>query len=133
MGNGARVAAIAKWIYVLNLPSDLCLNFDDCFYGLALTITLVECQIYASDTLSNEIHILDMSNPILNANDNGRLKGDNMKSSYSWHCRLGHTSERYMNKLHKSGSLESFDCDSFDNCESCLLCKDDKAALCRKG
>ena len=81
--------------------------------------------IYASGTLSNEINILAMSNPILNVNDNKRLKGDNLKSSYSWHCRLGHTSERHMTKLHKYVSLGSFDCNSFDKCESYLLGKDD--------
>ena len=32
MGNGARVAAISIWTNVLNLPSDLCLNLDDCCY-----------------------------------------------------------------------------------------------------
>ena len=42
VGNGARVAIVVVWTYVLNLPSDLCLNLDDCFYGLALTRTLVE-------------------------------------------------------------------------------------------
>ena len=42
VSNGARVGAIAIWIYVLNLPSDLCLNLDDFFYVLALTRTLVE-------------------------------------------------------------------------------------------
>ena len=56
-----------------------------------------------------------------------------MKSSYSWHCCLGHASERCMTKLHKHGSLGSFDCDSFDKRESCLLGKDDKVALYRKG
>ena len=42
MGNDARVAAVALWTYVLNLSNDICLNLDDCFYGLALTRTLVE-------------------------------------------------------------------------------------------
>ena len=36
VGNGARVAAIALWAYVLNLPSDLCLNLDDGCYVPAL-------------------------------------------------------------------------------------------------
>ena len=36
VGNGARVAVVALWTYVLNLPSDLCLNLDDCCYVLAL-------------------------------------------------------------------------------------------------
>ena len=41
-GNGARVAVVVIWTYVLNLPSDLCLNLDDCFYGLTLIRALVE-------------------------------------------------------------------------------------------
>ena len=32
VGNGARVASIAIWTFVSNLPSDLCLNLDDCCY-----------------------------------------------------------------------------------------------------
>ena len=62
-----------------------------------------------------------MSNSILNVNDNKRQKRDNLKSSFLWHYRLGHVSERRMTKLHKSGSLGSFDYESFDTCESCLL------------
>ena len=37
VGNGVRVVAAALWTYVLNLPSDLCLNLEDCYYVLALT------------------------------------------------------------------------------------------------
>ena len=44
-------------------------------YELALTSTLVECQFYASGTLSNGIYIVDMFNPILNVNDNKKAKG----------------------------------------------------------
>ena len=72
--NGVRVATVAIWTYVLNFPIDLCLNLDDFFYGLAFTRTLVECQFYACGTLSNRIYILDMFNPILNVDDNKRLK-----------------------------------------------------------
>ena len=74
-----------------------------------------------------------MSNIILNVNDNKIPKEDNLKSSYSWHCRLGHANERRMTELHKNGSLRSFDCDSFDTCESYLLRKDDLVALYGKG
>ena len=84
--------------------------------------------IYASGTLSNGIYILDMPNP-LNVSDNKRSKGDNMKSSSSWHCRLGHIIERQITELHKSGSLGSFDCELFDKYESCLLGKDDQVGL----
>ena len=57
-----------------------------------------------------------------------RPKRDNMKSSYSWHCRLGPTSERRMTELHNYGSLGSFECESFNNCESFLLGKADRVA-----
>ena len=74
-----------------------------------------------------------MSNLILNVNDNKRLEGDNLKSSCSWHYPLSGISERHVTELHKNSSLRSFDCDSFDTCESCLLSKDDLVALYRKG
>ena len=64
-----------------------------------------------------------MSNPILNVSDNKRQKEDNLKSLFLWHCCLGHINETRMTKLHKSGSLRSFDYESFDICESCLLGK----------
>ena len=59
-------------------------------------------------------------------------KRDNLKSSYSWHCHLGPISEGYITEFQNSGSLGSFDCESFDKCESCLLGKDDQVALHRK-
>ena len=62
-----------------------------------------------------------------------RLKGDNLKSSYSWHCRLDHASERRTTELHKCGCLGSFDRESFDTCESCLLGNDDRVSLYGKG
>ena len=41
MGNDARVAATAQWTYVLNLPSDLCLNLEDFYYALTLTRNII--------------------------------------------------------------------------------------------
>ena len=135
VGNGARVAAVAIGTNVLNLPSCFCLYLDNCFCVPALMKNIIyvsclnkkgfhlnfcdnSCYImlndvfYAGGTLSNEIYILDMSNPILNINNNKRQKGNNLKSSYLWHCRLGHISERRMTELHKCGSLRSFDYES---------------------
>ena len=79
--------------------------------------------LYASDTLYNGIHIFDMSKPILVVHNNKRHKKDNLKSSYLWLCCLGHISERRMTGLHKGGSLGSFDYESSNTCESCLLGK----------
>ena len=95
VGNGARVTAVAIRTCVLNLPSGLCSNLDNYFYVLALTKNIISisclnkkgfhltfcdngCYImlndvfYAGGTLNNGIYILDMSNPILNVNDNKR-------------------------------------------------------------
>ena len=41
VGNGARVAAVALWTYVLNLPSNLFLNLEDCCYVSALTRNII--------------------------------------------------------------------------------------------
>ena len=142
--------------YVLNLACELCLNLDDCFYvptlkkniisisylnmkGFHLNFSNNSCSVmlndvfYAGDTLSNGIYILDMFNPILNVNNNKRQKGVNVKSSYLWHCRLSHISERHMTKLNKDGSLGSFEYESFDKCESCSLGKMTKLPLKGKG
>ena len=111
VGNGARAVVVTIGTYVLNLPNGLCLNLDNCFYVLALTKNIIYisclnkkgfhlnfcdngCYImlndvfYAGGTLSNGIYMLDMSNTILNINDNKRQKGDNLKSSFLCHCRL---------------------------------------------
>ena len=65
-----------------------------------------------------------------------RIKGkkrDNLKSSYLWHCLLCLANERRMTELHNNGSLGSFDFESFDKCESCLIGKDDRVGLYGKG
>ena len=64
-----------------------------------------------------------MSNPILTVHDNKRLKQDNVKPSCLWHSCLGHINERCIAKLQKSGKIGSFDYESYDMCESCLLGK----------
>jgi hypothetical protein len=38
-------------------------------------------------------------------------------------CRLCHINEKLIERLHKDGLLSSFDFESFDTCESCLLGK----------
>jgi transposase InsO family protein len=44
-----------------------------------------------------------------------------------WHCYLGHISENRMKKLHSDGLLTSFDFESYETCEACLLGKMTKA------
>ena len=62
-----------------------------------------------------------------------RFKSDNLKPSYLWHCHLGHINETRMSKLYKQGSLDSFDWESYETCESCLSGKMTKSPFTGKG
>ena len=42
------------------------------------------------------------------------LKSESLNSSYLWHCRLGHKSDKHVSKLHKQGDVGSFDYESCD-------------------
>ena len=46
---------------------------------------------------------------------------------------MGHTNEKRISQLHKDGLLDSFDFESFDTCESCLLGKMTKSPFTHKG
>ena len=106
--------------------------------GFTLTFENNSCLIklkdvlYVTGELNNGIYILNLTTPIFNV-DNKRQKIDNIKDSYLWHCRLGHINEKRMNKLYKLGNLESFDLESYDTCESCLMGKMTKTPFSRKG
>ena len=56
-----------------------------------------------------------------------RLQPNDLNPTFIWHCRLGHINEKRIEILHKDGLLSSFDFESFDTCESCLLGKMTKA------
>ena len=74
-----------------------------------------------------------MSNPILIIHDNKIERQDILKSSYLWHYRLSHKSERHKFKQHMDENLVSFDYESYDTCESCLLGKMKKLPFKEKG
>ena len=46
---------------------------------------------------------------------------------------MGHANEKCISQLHKDGLLDSFDFESFDTCESCLLGKMAKSPFTHKG
>ena len=62
-----------------------------------------------------------------------RLKSESLNSSYLWHRRLGHVSDKRVSKLQKQGDLGSFDYESYDSCESCLKGKMSKSPFNKKG
>ena len=155
VGNGARVAALAVGTYVLSLPTGLILELENCYYVPVLTKNIISisaldldgftiiqrnksCSFsrdgitYGTGSLINGLYILDEDKSILNI-DTKRQKLDIVKQSYLWHCRLGHVNEKRISKLHKDGYLDSFDYESFETCESCLLGKMTKTPFTGKG
>ena len=64
---------------------------------------------------------LEREKDVFNINAKRLKKTDS--TTYMWHCRLGHIGKKRMQKLHKDGGLTSFDFESFDTCEACLMSK----------
>ena len=149
VGNGARVAALAVGTYVLTLPSGLVLELDNCYFVPTITRNLISvscldkkgfsfiikdkcCSIYLNEIfygsaqLSNGLYVLDLEDPIYNVNTK-KVRLNDSNPTYLWHCRLGHINETRISKLHKDGLLDSFDFESYETCESCLLGKMTKA------
>ena len=62
-----------------------------------------------------------------------RLKSKDSNHTYLWQCRLGHVNEKRIQKLHKDGLLDSFDFESYEVCESCLLGKMTKSPFTGHG
>nr|CAE03845.1 OSJNBb0089K06.4 [Oryza sativa Japonica Group] len=56
-----------------------------------------------------------------------RQRPNDLNPTFIWHCRLGHINEKRMEKLHRDGLLHSFDFESFETYEFCLLGKMTKA------
>ena len=149
VGNGARVAALAVGTYVLTLPTGLVLELDNCYYVPSITKNIISiscldkigfsfiikdncCSIYLNDMfygiaqLINGLYVLNLDMPIYNINTK-RVKSNDSNPTYLWHCRLGHINENRISKLHKDGILDSFDFESYETCESCLMGKMTKA------
>lgn len=149
VGNGAKVAALAVGTYHLSLPTGLVLELEDCYFVPAISKNIISvscldkkgfsfiiknnrCLFYLNDIcygvaqLFNGLYILDLEMPIYNINTK-RFKSNDSNPTYLWHCRLGHINEKRISKLHKDGFLDSFDFESYEKCESCLLGKMTKA------
>jgi hypothetical protein len=146
VGNGAKVAALAVGVYSLSLPSGLVLELNNCYYIPALGKNIISsscleedgyefiiknkcCSIflngmlYGNCPLVNGLYILDLEDITIYNIDTKKPRLNDLNPTFVWHCRLGHINEKRMQKLHKDGLLHSFDFESFDTCESCLLGK----------
>jgi hypothetical protein len=77
----------------------------------------------ACASIVNGLFVLNLDDsPICNISTKRSLPND-LSPTYIWHCRLGHISEKRMKKLHNDGLLTSFDFESYETCEACLLGK----------
>jgi hypothetical protein len=77
----------------------------------------------ACASIVNGLFVLNLDDsPICNISAK-RSRPNDLSPTYIWHCRLGHISEKCMNKLHNDGLLTSFDFESYETCEACLLGK----------
>ena len=68
----------------------------------------------------NGLYILNLNIPIYNKNTKW-FKSNDLNPTYLWHYCLGHINENCISKLHKDGFLDSFDFESYEVCEFCLL------------
>ena len=74
-------------------------------------------------SIKNGLVILNLDDsPVCNISAK-RSQLNDLNPTYIWHCRLGHISENRMKKLHEDGLLSSFDFESYETCEACLLGK----------
>ncbi|VFQ80986.1 unnamed protein product [Cuscuta campestris] len=87
---------------------------------------------YANANMTNGLYVLDLDMPVYNISAK-RNKPNGLNQTYLWHCRLGHINEKRISKLQQSGILESFDLESYDTCESCLLGKMTKSPFTGHG
>ena len=71
----------------------------------------------------NGLFILNLEGEYVYNINGKRLKPNGLNTTYFWHSRLGHISEKRMKKLHDDGLLNSYYFESFETCESCLLSK----------
>jgi hypothetical protein len=109
-----------------NIISSSCLEEVDVY---KIIIKNKHCSIYYNDIfyahcpMVNGLYVLDLKDKLV-CNINTKMAWLNdLNPIFIWHCRLCHINEKRIERLHKNGLLSSFDFESFDMCESCLLGK----------
>jgi hypothetical protein len=76
----------------------------------------------------NGLYVLDLEDKSVCNINTKRARMNDLNSTFI-HYHLGHINEKRIEKLHKDGLLSSFDFESFDTYESCLLGKMTKATF----
>jgi hypothetical protein len=107
-----------------NIISYSCLEEVD---GYETIIKNKHCSIYyngifyAHRPLVNGLYVLDLEDKSIYNINVKRARLNDLNPTFIWHYRLGHINEKCIDRLHKNGLLSSFDFESFDTCEPCLL------------
>jgi hypothetical protein len=146
VGNNARAAALSVGTMQLHLPPGFILEMNNCYFVPSLSRNILSPSCLMKDGYSfvsenngcviskdnmfvacasivNGLFVLNLDDsPICNISAKGSQPND-LSPTYIWHCRLGHISEKRMKKLHNDGLLTSFDFESYETCEACLLGK----------
>jgi len=148
--NGAKVAVLAIGTYSLSLPSGLVLELNNCYFvptlnksiifascleddGFEFVIKNKCCSIfinglyYGRCPIVNGLYVLNLEETEINNVKAKRVCKHDSNPTYLWHCRLGHIGKKRIERLHKDDLLDSFDYESIETCESCLLGKMTKA------
>nr|GEU43059.1 hypothetical protein [Tanacetum cinerariifolium] len=105
VGNGQRKAVEAIGVFYLCLPSGLEIVLNNCHYAPSITGGVISVSRLYEDgllTASNKRAKLDLDSALL------------------WHCRLGHISNKRIEKLQHDGLLNSTDLRAFEKCVSCM-------------
>jgi hypothetical protein len=147
VGNGAKVAAIVVGTFHLLLPSGLVLELNNCYCTPALCKNIISsscleevdgyeiiiknknCSIYYNDifyahcSLVNGLYVLNLEDKFVCNINVKRARLNDLNPTFICHCHLGHINEKSIERLYKYCLLSSFDFESFDTCESCLLRK----------
>jgi len=147
VGNNARVATLNVGMMQLHLPSGFILELNNCYFVPSLSQNIVSpsclmkdgysstskdngCVISMNDifvayaSIVNGFFILNLDALICNVSAKRPWLNE---LTYMWHCRLGHISENRKKRLHDDGLLTSFDFESYETYESCLLGNKTKA------
>jgi len=130
----------------LHLPSGFVLDLSNCYFVPSLSRNIVSPSCLMKDGYSfasqktgcvisknnmfvtltsivNGLFVLNLDNsPVCNISAK-RPRLIDLNPTYMWHCCLVHTSEKCMKKLHSDVLLTSFDFESYETCEACLLGK----------
>ncbi|GJS76382.1 retrotransposon protein, putative, ty1-copia subclass [Tanacetum coccineum] len=122
VGNGQRKAVEAIDVFHLSLPSGLVIVLNNCHYAPTITRGVNFILVFAIPR--DGIFEIDLSNSYANDSSiftvsNKRAKLD-LDSALLWHCRLGHISNKRIEKLQHEGLLNSTDLKAFEKCISCM-------------